>query len=189
MKKIALLLCLAIFCLSFTGCTSCNTNVSSNEECTEQTVRQLIEKNLDCYIAIFAMSHLPHTNEELESGFFKVEYPAFENYKALSDFVKSVYTEQKAEELLNTYPNGQGPIYKEINKTLCVNTNIKPEIENYGVTWEDNYKVEFLSNSKENCTFKLTTTEINSDGVENEYVVEGSAVFENGSFKLTDMVH
>ncbi len=188
MKKIALFLCLVFICLSFTCCSSCGFS-KTETLCTEQQVRQLMERNLDCYIAVFALSHLPHTGDEVTNGFYQVSTSYFNSYKELDDFVRSTYTKEKADELMNVYPENQGPLYKEINSMLCVNTKISPAQENYSVTWNDDYKVEFLSNDKEKCTFKLTTTEVNSEGVENPYVIEGSAVFEDGKYKLTEMYH
>ncbi len=187
MKKLIALLLSVLFVLSLTACNKVDTTQYSNitqaqQECSELEIRQLVEKNLDCYF-LFYVAPLNATGEKDENGYYEADTSYFENYEALYSFVNETYVAEKAQELLN-YPSKDTPLYKEIDSKLCVNPDVVPPV-NYEVMWDDSYTLKFTQNSTSACSFEITTTDFNG----NKYVTHGSAVNQNNHWYLTDFVY
>ncbi|MBQ4128146.1 MAG: hypothetical protein IJD68_00050 [Ruminococcus sp.] len=185
-KLIALFLAVALLlCLS--ACNKVDTSQYSHitqakQECSEQEIRQLIEKNLDCYF-LFYVSALDYSQEENIDGYYKADTSYFESYEALYNFVNDTYVAEKAQELLN-YPSKETPLYKEIDGELYVNPDVIAPV-NYEVMWDDSYTLKFKSNSTSACSFEIVTTDF--DG--NKYVTQGAAVNQKKHWYLTDFVY
>lgn len=185
-KLIALLLAVALM-LCLGACNKVDTTQYSNithakQECSEQQIRQLIEKNLDCYF-LFYVSPLGYSEEDSTDGYYKADTSYFDDYEALYSFVNDTYVAEKSQELLD-YPNKETPLYKELAGELYINPDVVPPVD-YQVMWDESYTVKFTSNSTSACSFEITTVDF--DG--NEYVTQGSAVNQNKHWYLTDFVY
>ncbi|MBE6824382.1 MAG: hypothetical protein E7513_03440 [Ruminococcaceae bacterium] len=191
MKKLLALILTLLMCMTLlTACKdeSYTLNIDNlsditpaDSECSELEIRQLMEKNLDCYY-MFYVAPIAATDEELEKGYYKAETTFFEDYEDFYDFVTDTYIIEKARELLK-YPDKDKPLYKDIDGTLCVNPKAANPTQ-YEVMWDDSYTVEFTDNSTTQCSFILTTTDFES----NEYVARGNAVCQDDEWVLVDIV-
>lgn len=188
MKRLSALLLALLMCLSFTACkkdkdkdTKTATADTAQTECTEQQVKRLVEKNLDCYF-IYYVSPLTHTTQQNSDGYYGTDGSYFSSYKELEDLVKSTYTAEKATQLLS-YPSENAPLYKNVEGLIFTKPDVIKPVE-YNIIW-DSYTVEFTENGTKKCSFKLNTTDL--DG--KEYTTDGEAVFENGTWLLTDLIY
>ncbi|MBQ6626295.1 MAG: hypothetical protein IIX27_03280 [Ruminococcus sp.] len=181
-KKLLALIIAVLLCLSFTACKNRTENVSNEEApaCSEQTIRELMEKNLDCYF-LFYVSPIPHTTQQNSDGYFGTQEGYFESYEELKNFVFATYTDEKATAILE-YPEKDAPVYKDSQGLIFVDPTLVPKTE-YPVSWEE-YDID-MNTTDTTCTFTLTTTDF--DG--NEYTAEGKAVLEDNEWRLADLVY
>lgn len=190
MKRFLSIILVTLLCISFSACKnendSNNTDAMNNvaqSECSEQELRLLMESNLDCYY-LFYVAPLTEGGGTDSDGYTKADTSFFATYKELCDFVNNTYAEKTASYLLNSYPSAENPLYIEKNSLVYVDLDAVEETE-YEVMWDDSYTIEFIESSLSRCSFKLTTEDFDGD----EYVADGSAVFENGKWLLEDMVY
>ena len=189
MKKLLAILMVLALCLSFSACKNNDEKPADTQkevtlsECTEQDVRILIERNLDCYY-LFYVAPLSQGGGTDSDGYTKADTSFFASYSEMCDFVTTTYTKEKSDYLLHQYPSVENPLYIEKNGAVYVDLDVVEPVE-YNILWDDSYTVEFTENSTEKCSFTLTTTDF--DG--NEYKTDGSAVNDNGKWLLTDMVY
>ena len=189
MKKLLAILLILTLCLSLSACKNNDENPSDKAqtvaqiECTEHDIRLLMETNLDCYY-LFYVAPLSEGGGTDSDGYTKAETSFFANYSELSDFVTKTYTKEKSDFLLYQYPSKENPLYIEKDGAIYVDLDAVDPDE-YFIMWDDSYTIKFTENTTEKCSFTLTTTDF--DG--NEYVTDGSAVFENGKWLLTDIVY
>lgn len=180
-KRLFALTLAVLMCLAFTACKN-DTQTQSEDApaCSEQTIRELMEKNLDCYF-LFYVSPIPHTTQQNSDGYYGTEPAYFESYEDLKDFVYATYTTEKAQQLLE-YPQKTAPLYKDSQGLVFVDPTLVPKTE-YNVAWEE-YEIE-MESTDTSCTFTLTTTDF--DG--KEYTAEGKAVLENNQWRFADLVY
>lgn len=189
MKKILAIALILVFCLSLSACKSDNktttdtAKATAQTECSEQDIRLLMETNLDCYY-LFYVAPLSEGGGTDSDGYTKAETSFFTSYSELNDFVTKTYTKEKSDFLLHQYPSKENPLYIEKDGAIYVDLDAVDPDE-YFIMWDDSYTIKFTENTTEKCSFTLTTTDF--DG--NEYVTDGSAVFENGKWLLTDIVY
>lgn len=182
MKRILALIMIIILCVSLCACKKETDNtVAENTECSQQQLRELINRNIDCYY-LFFVAPLSTEGDADDDGYKKALTNFFENYDAMVEFVSSTYTSDYADELLN-YPKKKAPLYKNIDGAIYVNEDVI-EKQTYEVAW-DEYDIEFTKNTKDKCEFTLMPVTFTGDN----YVTTGSAVYEDGQWKLTDMVY
>lgn len=186
MKKLIALLSALIMCFAFTACKNNPTNNTSDTptatvECTEQDIRTLMERNLDCYF-MFYVSPLGHTTQQNSDGYFGVDEAYISDYASLKDMVYGTYTAATAERLLN-HPSADTPLYKDVDGKIFMKDDVIDPVT-YNIAWDD-YKVEITENSTEKCSFTLTTTDF--DG--KEYKADGIAVNENGTWLFETIIY
>ena len=192
MKKLLVLFLALMMCLSFSACKDKDTDTNADtgtlvasklsDDELEQEIRFLIERNLDCYY-LFYVAPLNHTNQQNLDGYYGTNGTFLEDYAALEDLVFSTYSKEKATELLK-YPSEEKPLYKNSNGSIFVNPDAITPVE-YNILWEDDYTITFTERTDEKCSFVLNTVDIDS----NEYITNGSAVIENNSWLLSDLVY
>lgn len=181
MKRILALLLVIILCVSLCACKNDADTATQNTQCSEQQLRALIERNIDCYY-LFYVAPLSADGEANDDGYAKASTIFLQDFAAMNEFLSTTYTKDKTKELLN-YPDKNTPLYKDIDGAIYVNsTVITPQP--YEVAWDD-FTVEFTKNKKTRCEFKLTTATFSGDS----YVATGSAVLEDNEWKLTDVVY
>lgn len=187
MKKILTILLLLALCLSFSACKKDTDDTSSTtvsvSECSEQDIRMLMERNLDCYY-LFYVSPLSQGGGTDSDGYTKANTSFFADYNEMCDFVRSTYTAEKSSYLLNSYPSTENPLYIQKDGAIYVDLDAITPIE-YNVMWDDSYTVEITEATNSECKFTLKTTDFD----EKEYVAEGTAVFEDGKWLFTDLVY
>ncbi len=192
MKKLLALFLILMMCLSFSACkdkgddanADAGTPIASemNDDELEQEIRFLIERNLDCYF-IFNVAPLKHTTQQNSDGYYGTDGSFLESYADLENLVRSTYSKSEADELLN-FPSADKPLYKNSNGLIFVNPDVITPVK-YNILWEDSYTINFTERTDDECSFTLKTVDI--DG--KEYTTEGSAVIENNSWLLTDLVY
>ena len=79
-------------------------NVSDENKIEESTLKALLEENDKCMRKIFAMSSLPHIDEEVEPNIYIVDKTYFKSYEDFESYVRSVYCKETADRLLYDYP-------------------------------------------------------------------------------------
>lgn len=184
MKRFLALFLMFVMCLSFSACQKNADNQSGDNtsaQCTEQELRMLIERNIDCYY-LFYVAPLSTDGDADKDGYKKADTNFFENYDAMYEFLSSTYTSSRTKWLLK-YPTTGKPLYKNVDGDIYVNADVIKK-QTYEVAW-DEYDIEFTKNKKNNCEFTLTTGTFTGDA----YVTTGSAVLEDGEWKLTDIVY
>ncbi len=188
MKKLLSILLILCMCLAFTACKNNDTDIvdetnitQAKTECSEQEIRELIERNLDCYFMFF-VAPISTVGEENEDGYYKADDSFFADYADMYDFVSSTYTSGRTKWLFN-HPKKDKPLYKEIDGDIYVNPSVI-KADEYEVAW-DEFELDFVLSSNTQCDFTLTTTDF--DG--KEYTVEGFAVHQGDSWLLTDLVY
>ena len=174
-------------------------NADSNEP-TRQTLDELIENNFECMAHIFVLGHLPsegNGNDDLieeidwddENSYIrKVTDSRFPDYESFSEYIHSVYTDSTANMLLNNYPYEGGPKYINKDGELYIDLS-KDGGKGYYVNWQ-NRTISIGENENENiCHFTVETTiTLPSDNpVEEPYVIDCTAVYEDGRWVLEEM--
>lgn len=179
----ALFVCIAVL----TGCST--QNKESENKPSESTIAALFNENINCMQNIFALSSLPHTEEEAEPNVYVVDESYFEDYAAFEEYIRSVYCKETADMLLYDYPYENEPKYIDKDGKLCVNTMLDGS-KGYYVDWTD-CKIEIKEADSNQCTFSVTgkIEEPSDNPVKEDYTVESTAVIENGSWLLTEMVY
>ncbi len=190
MKRILALLLAMLMCVLLASCKDdatvseeTNTVETSEFACTEKTLRELLETNFDCYY-LFYVAPISEGGGTDSDGYTKADTAFFASYSELRDFVTGTYTKEKSDYLLYEYPRPEKPLYKEKNGAVYVDLDAV-EPTSYRIIWDDSYTVTFTENDNTKCAFTLTTIDLDS----NEYTTSGTAVFESGNWRLTDLVY
>lgn len=162
-----------------------------------QTLNELIENNLYCMTRIFVLGSLQceeieESDEgidwEDESTFIKkVTDSRFPDYKSLSDYIYSVYSDSTADMLLNNYPLEGDPKYINKDGDLYVDLR-KDGGRGYYVNWDDR-TISIVDQGENYCHFNIETTitEPADEPVDKPYIINCTAVYEDGSWVLEDM--
>ena len=189
MKRLLALLMILVLCISLCACKkdkdpqNTPAQKTTNAECTEQELLTLIDRNIDCYI-IYYVSPLAHTTQQNSDGYMGVEKGYFEDYNSLKNFVEDTYTSDCAEQYFLQYPSKDAPLYKEAGGGFFVNPEIKPEDPDYNIDCVDPV-VKITKSTKSECIFEAAPYE---NGPE-EYKVIGKALYENGKWRLAQVIH
>jgi len=185
MKRFIALLMALTLCFALCACKKnkeAEAPAPTNALCTQQELLTLIEQNADCYY-FFYVSPLEHTDQQNSDGYMGVAEGPFDNYETLRNLVLSTYTKSCAETLLS-YPSADAPLYKEAGGGFFVNPEVKGNPD-YNLTW-NNVSVEITNSTQTECSFKTTTT---SDDYTTVYTTSGKAVYEDGKWRLAQLIY
>ncbi len=177
---------------SETASEDASTEDGQENKITQEKLEQLVEDNFYCMKYVFYLSMLPC--EEVadtaeDDGLRKVISDKFPDYKSLEDYVRSVYCKEEADRLLYNFPYEGVGKYVDLNGELYENINYDGGIGYYIDT--ENYKVVITDDTKEGeCSFTIETTiEEPAENTKKEaYNIDGTAVYENGSWVLKSMI-
>ncbi len=184
-RLLALMLTLALcFVMCACSCAGTSTDPTKPEPvaCNETTIRTLMEQNLDCYF-IFYVEPLSHTTQQNSDGYYGAEKTYFADYNGLKNLVESTYIPQKASMLLN-YPEKETPLYKNVEGNIFMKPDVA-EFTDYKIIWDETYTVKITSNTESECKFTLNTTDFD----QKPYTVNGTAVYQNNRWLLTDIIY
>lgn len=158
---------------------------------SDDEFKMLIEENIYCNM-IFNIKNLPTKEEidyESENYLYETDSEKFPDYVAFEDYIRSVYCEAEADRLLYNCPYEGMPRYTELNGKLCIDSRYLGS-KGYYVDWSD---FSFMINSSDNNRVSFTLcgkAEYPSDEpVIEEYLVDGVAVYENGGWRLEEMLY
>ncbi|MBR2714662.1 MAG: hypothetical protein IKB73_00445 [Ruminococcus sp.] len=185
MKKLLSLVLVVLFCFSFAACKSKDDSTATTKaqkSCTEQTIKQLMEKNLDCYY-LFYVTPLSHTTQQNSDGYYGNDKSYLSTYEELENLVYGTYTDSTAKKLLS-HPKSSTPLYKNSNGEIFINPDVIKPVE-YNILWDENYLVTIDENTKSKCTFTLKTVDLDNK----EYSTDGTAVYENGNWVFSEIVY
>lgn len=190
MKRIILLLLVLVMAFSVVACSDEEASVTEDidnitdaqEDCTEQTILELINYNIDCYY-MFYVSPVDTVGEADKDGYYKAVDNFFESYNDLKEFLAKTYTSEKCDELL-AYPSEDKPLYKNVDGEIYVNPDVITPVD-YTIAWDDVITVEFTEKTKQKCSFDLVTYDF--DG--NKYYTNGSVVHQDKAWVLSDMIY
>lgn len=174
-------------CLCLSSCKKDDTDIQSPKAenitpLTEQDIRILMEKNLDCYF-LFYVAPLNKTTQRNSDGYYNTDGSYFKTYDELEDLVLATYTKEKATELLE-YPTADAPLYKDVDNQIYVNPGAITPVE-YDIIWDDTYTIDMkkISDTEYALTFTAYDFELN------EYVTDSSIVCENGKWRFVDVIY
>ncbi len=167
---------------------SVETDVAST--LTEAELRTLFAENLYCVQEVFMSNHLAYAAEAMgDSTYHAVTDSRFPNYEAFAAYVGSVYCAAETERLLHHYPYENTAIYTEVDGVFCIDTNYA-NAKAYFVNWTDAvFQLDAVS--AERCEFQVTglLEEPGDVPTQAAYTAAGAAVFENGSWRLEQLVY
>lgn len=151
----------------------------------------LVEENIYCNM-IYNVKTLPTKEEidyESENYLYETDSEKFPDYASFESYIRSVYCEAEAERLLYNCPYEGMPRYTELNGKLCVDSRYLGS-KGYYVDWTN---FSFTINSSDNNRVSFTLcgkAEYPSDEpVIEEYLVDGVAVYEDGGWRLGEMLY
>lgn len=168
---------------------------STQQAVSEGILRELIDKNVYCNLYIFCGS-LPLEDEEIETGtdaqtnsLYQVSEKAFPDYASFEEYVRSVYCKETADMFLYNYPFEGVQKYRDIDGKLYIDLKYDGG-KGYYVIWDD-YTITIDSSSEDRCEFtvKAAVEWPAENPVVEDYVVKGTAVYENNRWVLTEMIY
>ncbi len=191
-----------LFCRYYPGVYKAYENIFSDKNVDnniELAISQLMDKNMICIYTYFttALFQIQEPDESSEDGYLLVEFRFFNNLSEFYKLVESTYTEPISNKLIEGYINLGEPTFVERNGSVMYNPNYT------GLTTgpyfsELGYKIEIIEQSDSLCKFLYTPLfETISDERRNELEKywgddmmphECEAVFENGEWKLNDII-
>lgn len=191
MKRfVSLLLMFVVFasvCLCLTSCKKDEETVTTVKEETvaelsDQDIRILMEKNLDCYF-LFYVAPLAHTTQQNSDGYYGTEKNYLQSYYELEKLVSNTYTNEKSYELLN-FPDSSAPLYKNYDGEIFVNPDAITPVD-YEIMWEDDYTIEMKKVSDTEYDLSFSTRDFELE----PYSTNGKIVFENGNWRFADVIY
>ena len=149
----------------------------------EQAAYELLPENYKVYQYLtHGMSYKEEPYGNLpEDGFYTCVNDDFPTFEAFSEYVRSIYTAETAEKLLND-PFGNGPVYGDDNGELGLSAEFEPSAEE-GLSWAD---VHFVCEMISETVCDITVTLKDADGKDVDKVVRMQ--LDNGSWRLADMI-
>lgn len=164
-------------------------DVSSSGSVTEAQLRNLTDQSLYCMANIFDLGSLPTIGEPIKDNLYQVSTDKFADYESFKNYICSIYSKEEANVLLNNFPYENTQKYVNYEGKLCLDKSYDGA-KGYYVDW-DNYSIEIVSQDSTKCDFKvLTTVTMPADNpTPEEYIVNVTAVLEDGSWKLTSMLY
>lgn len=158
---------------------------------SDEELRTLIEENIYCNM-IYNLKNLPTKEEidyESEKYLYETDSEKFPDYASFESYIRSVYCKAEADRLLYDCPYEGMPMYTESDGKLCIDSRYLGS-KGYYVDWTD---FSFSINSSDNDRVSFTLfgkAEYPSDEpVIEEYSVSGAVVYENGSWRLEEMLY
>lgn len=182
--------------------TSAVVTTKEQETTAEQTVseemlRELIDKNIYCNLNIFSGSlplALADEGKDVEidmqnNTLYQVSEKAFPDYASFEEYIRSVYCKETADMYLYNYPYEGVQKYKNVDGKLYIDLKYDGG-KGYYVIWDD-YKITIDSSSADKCEFtvKAAVGWPAENPVVEDYVVKGTAVYENNRWVLTEMMY
>lgn len=161
---------------------------SSESDITEEHLGKLFDENLYCMRSVFDLGSLPYGDEPVQgNNIYKVN-SGFASYDEFESYVRSVYCEAEADRLLYNTPYEGDPKYLNVDGELCINQDLEGG-KGYYVDW-NNYELEIISSDETACEFtvKGILEEPAETVVQEDYIVHGKAVKENGKWVLEKML-
>lgn len=191
-----------LFCHSYPGVYKAYENIISDKNVDnniELAISQLMDKNMICIYTYFTTSlfQIQEPDESSEDGYLLVEFRFFNNLSEFYKLVESTYTEPISNKLIEGYINLGEPTFVEKNGSVMYNPNYT------GLTTgpyfsELGYKIEIIEQSDSLCKFLYTPlfetisaerrNELEKYWGDDMIPHECEAVFENGEWKLNDII-
>lgn len=155
----------------------------------EETISELFERNIICSVYAFGSGGLAWGGEPVSGdNIYKVSDERFSSYSDFESFIRSTYCKDTADMLLYNYPYEGTQLYVDVDGMLCIDSNLSGS-KGYYVDWTDT-KITIDSLTDDRCEFTAagSITEPADVPVAEEYKVSCTAVYENGSWLLTDFM-
>ena len=146
--------------------TSAVVTTKEQETTAEQTVseemlRVLIDKNINCNLNIFSGSlplALADEGKDVEidmqnNTLYQVSEKAFPDYASFEEYIRSVYCKETADMYLYNYPYEGVQKYKNVDGKLYIDLKYDGG-KGYYVIWDD-YKITIDSSSADKCEFTV----------------------------------
>lgn len=157
---------------------------------TEAELRNLIDNNIYCMFNVFDLGTLPTTGEPVDgTNLYQVDTDIFKNYSEFEEYVRSIYSKDWADTLLYNYPYEGVRLYSEVDGKLYVDMTYAGA-KGYYVDWND-YSVQIDTVKAGICEFTIkTSVEWPADNpVKEDYILNETAVYENGGWRLTRIIY
>lgn len=155
----------------------------------EETISELFARNIVCSVYAFGSGGLAWGGEPVSGdNIYKVSDERFSSYSDFESFIRSTYCKDTADMLLYNYPYEGTQLYVDVDGMLCIDSNLSGS-KGYYVDWTDT-KITIDSLTDDRCEFTAagSITEPADVPVAEEYKVSCTAVYENGSWLLTDFM-
>lgn len=167
------------------------TEAAAAEETSEmeETMSELFARNIVCSVYAFGSGGLAWGGEPVSGdNIYKVSDERFSSYSDFESFIRSTYCKDTADMLLYNYPYEGTQLYVDVDGMLCIDSNLSGS-KGYYVDWTDT-KITIDSLTDDRCEFTAagSITEPADVPVAEEYKVSCTAVYENGSWLLTDFM-
>lgn len=167
------------------------TEAAAAEETSEmeETISELFARNIVCSVYAFGSGGLAWGGEPVSGdNIYKVSDERFSSYSDFESFIRSTYCKDTADMLLYNYPYEGTQLYVDVDGMLCIDSNLSGS-KGYYVDWTDT-KITIDSLTDDRCEFTAagSITEPADVPVAEEYKVSCTAVYENGSWLLTDFM-
>lgn len=167
------------------------TEAAAAEETSEmeETISELFARNIVCSVYAFGSGGLAWGGEPVSGdNIYKVSDERFSSYSDFESFIRSTYCKDTADMLLYNYPYEGTQLYVDVDGMLCIDSNLSGS-KGYYVDWTDT-KITIDSLKDDRCEFTAagSITEPADVPVAEEYKVSCTAVYENGSWLLTDFM-
>ena len=167
------------------------TEAAAAEETSEmeETISELFARNIVCSVYAFGSGGLAWGGEPVSGdNIYKVSDERFSSYSDFESFIRSTYCKDTADMLLYNYPYEGTQLYVDVDGMLCIDSNLSGS-KGYYVDWTDT-KITIDSLTDDRCEFTAagSITEPADVPVAEEYKVSWTAVYENGSWLLTDFM-
>ncbi len=157
---------------------------------TEAELRNLIDNNIYCMLNVFSLGTLPTIGEPVDgTNIYQVDTDIFKNYSEFEEYVRSIYSKDWADTLLYNYPYEGVRLYSEVDGKLCVDMTYAGG-KGYYVDWDD-YSVQIDTVKDGICEFTIkTSVEWPAENpVKEDYILNETAVYENGGWRLTRTIY
>lgn len=157
---------------------------------TETELRNLIDNNIYCMLNVFDLGTLPTIGEPLDgTNLYQVDTDIFKNYSEFEEYIRSIYIKDWADTLLYNYPYEGVRLYSEVDGKLYVDMTYAGG-KGYYVDWDD-YSVQIDTVKDGICEFTIkTSVEWPAENpVKEDYILNETAVYENGGWKLTRIIY
>lgn len=151
---------------------------------TQQAAYDLLPENYKIFQYLTrGMTHEEEPYGNLpEDGFYTCVSDDFQNFDEFSEYVRSVYVKETAEKLL-TDPFGSGPVYGvDDTGALGLSSSMTPDPTS-GSSWAN---VQFVCTPVSETLCDITITL--KDASDNDVIKDIQLIFEDGKWKLSEMV-